>query len=231
MLQKTATKKVIRTPRPYLSWSQLNLIERNPIEYATTYIYGEGRTNPRMELGKVVGEMIRKGEEQSDPNIEFYRTFLPVYPHTEFEVPRLKGGEGTCQCKKCIARGIEEPLMLGDISLYGKLDGWCEKKVEVGEDKTGSKWTQKMADESGQLDYYSLLLYLKYKISPEDLKIKLNWMPTVIDPIDGVKLTGDLKIFETRRDMADLVEMMGRIRRGWKNIIELCQGEYAALGL
>ena len=201
--------KDIKTPRAYLSWSQMNLFERSPIDYTAVYLYGENNTNPRMELGKIVAEMLEKGEENADKNLEFYRLFLPQYPFKEFDVK----------------------ANLGDIIIYGKLDGWDPKKNEVGEYKTGSKWTQKMADETGQLSFYALLLYLKYKIKPEELRMRLFWMPTIIDPYEGLKLTGDLKIFETRRTMTDLIDIMGRARRAWQGIISLCRSEGKAIGL
>jgi len=205
----TTSNKKIKTPRPYISWSQLSLYERNPIEYASVYIYGDKRTNPRMELGKAVAEMLEKGEEHADKDLEFYRIFIPQYPHKEFDVK----------------------TNLGDIALFGKLDGWDPDKKEIGEYKTGSKWSQKMADETGQLSFYALMLYLQYGIKPEEIKIKLFWMPTIIDQFEGVKLTGDLKMFETKRNMTDLIDMMGRIRRAWKGIESLCRSEGAAIGL
>lgn len=162
-----------------------------------------------MQLGKVVAEMLEKGEENADKNLEFYRLFLPQYPFKEFDVK----------------------ANLGDIIIYGKLDGWDPKKSEIGEYKTGAKWTQKMADDTGQLSFYALLLYLKYKIKPEDLRMRLFWMPTIIDPYEGLKLTGDLKVFETRRTMTDLIDIMGRARRAWQGIISLCRSEGEAIGL
>lgn len=196
-------------PRPHLSWTQINVFERNPIEYADIYLYGNNRTNPRMELGKAVAEMIEKGEVNANKNLEFYRVFLPQYPHKEFEVK----------------------AKLGEILLFGILDGWDPMRNEVGEYKTGAKWTQKMADETGQITFYLLILYLLYGIKPETVSVKLYWMPTVIDPYEGVKLTGELKIFETRRTMANLVDMMGRARRAYKGILSLCRNEGAAIGL
>jgi len=229
---KVSLDKPIKMPRPYISWSQLSLFERNPIKYASIYLYGDKRTNPRMELGKAVAEMLEKDEENTDKNLEFYRVFLPQYPHKEFDVK----------------------AMLGDILLFGKLDGfddrcsacgqnWLDmveqngtckickgKSSTIFEIKTGAKWNQKMADETGQLSFYALLIYLAYGIKPENIKIKLYWMPTIIDEIEGLKLTGDLKVFETKRTMIDLVDMMGRIRRAWNGIASLCRSEGAAIG-
>ena len=108
---KVSLDKPIKMPRPYISWSQLSLFERNPIEYASIYLYGDKRTNPRMELGKAVAEMLEKGEENTDKNLEFYRVFLPQYPHKEFDVK----------------------AMLGDILLFGKLDGFDDRCSACGQ--------------------------------------------------------------------------------------------------
>ena len=197
------------TPREHLSWSQLNLWEKSPAEYIQRYVYSENRTNPRMELGKAVAQMLESDEVQENKDLEFFRIFVPKFPEKEYRIETVSNG----------------------IKLLGILDGWDPEKLYCGEYKTGSCWTQKMADETGQLDFYALLLYLKYGIQPKDLRITLFWLPTILDPLEGVKLNGELKSFETRRTMRNVLEIAGRSMRAWKGIKKACAEEYAALGI
>lgn len=205
------------TPRPYLSWSQLACFEKSPAEYAMRYIYRDNPENQRMALGKRVAEMIEKGEEEADKDLEYFRIFLPQYPYREFEVWKDK------------EKG--EYITFAGIPIFGKLDGWNPEARHIGEYKTGAKWDQRMADTTGQLSFYALLIYIAYGIPPEKLKITLHWMPTTIDPREGLKLTGDIKEFQTRRTQKDLVEIGSRIVKAWAGIRALCAEEYKAIGL
>jgi len=197
------------TPREYISWSQLSAYETSPYQYAKRYIYEDNPENPRMKLGRDVAEMLEEGIEQEDKELEFFRTFLPEYPEKEYKI------EGE----------------ISGIKILGKLDGWDEKNLHIGEYKTGAKgtWNQKRVDEHGQLSFYALLVYLKYGKLPK--RITLHWLPTAITPEKGLHLTGDIHHFETTRTQKDLIDIGARIKRAWKGIIELCDEEYKAIGL
>lgn len=233
-----SSKPKLKTPRPYLSWSQLALWEKSPYEYAKAYIYSDERiaTNAAMDLGRELAEALARNDwkKKEAPDIELARILLPSCRHTEYEVPRLKGdgcGSKEIPCTECAARGIERPLFVRGISIYGKFDGFDDKKnLVITEHKTGrSKWTQKRVDTLGQLSFYSLLVYLKFGKLPDE--IRLNWVPAQYDDEGELKLIGDIQTFETRRTMADLLAISVRIERAWEGIKELCAGEYPAIGL
>lgn len=190
----------IKLPRPYLSWSQMNLWEQNPELYKEVYIYGrENYPSEYLELGKEMAEALEKGKSKN-PIIKHLLIFLPKYPKVEYEIK----------------------AKLGDIPLLGRFDGYNPRKKIIGEFKTGVKWTQGMADKSDQLTFYALLIWLKYKKLPNE--ILLHWVKT--ENKDGeLKLTGDIKTFRTKRSLSEILRFSARIKKCWAGINELCRQE------
>lgn len=122
----------------YLSWSQLNALENKT--YIKTYIFGEKFENEGMRFGKKFAEAIEMEIETGDPLIDFGVLFLPRYQHHEYKI-EVDG-------------------------LLGYFDGFNEPKL-IGEYKTGTtKWTEKKV-KKGQLLFYALMVYKKFKIIPE----------------------------------------------------------------
>ena len=212
-----------KTPRPYLSWSQLSLFEKDPNLYYQVYVEGLDQFRTKyLELGKRMADVLENGfDEEHDPMFEYIGMFMPSYPHREFQIPRLinEGEKSGCKCSKCLARGIEKPLVFEGVPLYGKLDGFDDKTLTIGEYKTGKKWTQGMVDKADQLTFYTLLVWLKYKKFPK--KIFLHWARTDEDLEGNLKLVGEIKTFETKRRLADLILLSKRIKNAWKGINEM----------
>lgn len=196
-----------RWPREYLSWSQLDCFERSPREYILRYVYGDRRTNPAMELGKRMAEMLEKDTEQDDEQLEFYRTFLPHYPQSEFEIKAEIAG----------------------VPLLGKLDGFQEETLEIGEYKTGRNWTQERADSHRQLDFYAMLVWKKYGKLPG--KITLHWIPTRLNEAGQPELTGEIQHFETARTLQQVLQIAADAKKAWGSIGRLCAEEFKATGL
>ena len=154
-------------------------------------------TSPQLEFGKKVGERLA-----TDPK---YMKHVPRYEAFEYEFG----------------------ASIGDIPLIGFADGFTKapdsKALHVlGEYKTGkSPWTQKRADEHGQITMYLLMLYLKEKIRPEDVTCFLHWMPTTITPKLQVDFLDKKKVttFETRRTMTDIIEFAAQVKEVRKQMI------------
>src|SRR5574341_602969 len=121
----------IYSPRPHLSWSQIQLFERSPELYAQRYIYGETEETAAMALGKRLSEALERQVNTGDEALDNLVTFFPHYPKREFEI-------------KAKMDGVEIPL-------FGVLDGFDPKGLRIGENKSGKLWTQQMVDERGQL--------------------------------------------------------------------------------
>lgn len=199
---KTIPTKVIcsnTSPRGYLSWSQLNLWEKDPNLYYQVYFEGLDQFRTKyLELGKRMATTLANGfDEERDPLFEMLSVFMPAYSHREFDLKAEFEG----------------------IPLVGKLDGWNGKTLTIGEYKTGKNWTQGMVDRLGQLTFYALLVWLKYKRLPR--KIFLHWARTDEDMFGNLKLTGDVRTFETQRTLRDLILFSKRIKVTWTGICEL----------
>jgi hypothetical protein len=119
------------------------------------------------------------------------RNYLP-------EVPRYRTAEYKVEC------------LLGDVPLLGYFDFYEPKKII--ETKTGKLWTAKRANEHGQISFYDLLLYQKFKIPPEEIDNKLVWLAT--EEVDNkTKFIKDMHpvVFDVPKTMVDILEMSKRI--------------------
>ena len=177
-----------------LSWSAISSFEYDPEQWYKRYILGEKTPeNAEMKFGKFIGEKIA-----TDP------TFMPF-------VPRLGKHEH------------ELRVMFGKIALIGFMDDFCAvSRKKMYELKTGVKeWDQKRVDEHGQITLYNLLHYITEKVKPEDMENTLIWLPTKrtengnfevkIEFVEPIEKT--MKIFKTKRTMADILQFGARINR------------------
>jgi hypothetical protein len=188
-------------PRPYLSWSQLNLYEKDPEDYRQTYILGQPRPpNEPMQLGlQFATEMeTRKGQL-----FEYARIWLPTYPKREYTL------EVTCDA----------------CPLLAKLDGYDPQQRHIGEYKTGKLWSQRRVDQDGQLTFYAYVHYLKFNTIPA--QIALHWVQTGRNADDELTITGKLETFYTTRKMEDFLDIHGRIKRAWEGIGKMAEEEWS----
>ena len=191
--------KIKRSPRGYLSWSQLQIWEKDPNLYYQIYIEGLDQFRTKyLELGKRLATALENGfDEEGDPMFEMMCVFMPGYPKREFKIDAVLEG----------------------IPIKGVLDGFNEKTLTIGEYKSGKRWTQSMVDKSGQLTMYALLVWLKYGVLPKD--IRLHWARTDEDMEGNLKLTGDIRTFKTNRTMRDIIVFSKRIRNAYEGICEM----------
>ncbi len=189
---------------PYLSWSRMSLYERDPKLYEKAYILGESFETEAMSLGKKVA-LARETRMTDDKVVEHLKIFFPQYPKKEYEVWKDKRRK--------------QYLEFEGIPIFGVLDGFDPKKLRIGEDKTGVKWTQGMVDKLGQLTFQSILVLRKFGRLPTE--IKLNWGRTEKDKRNRVRLTGDIKIFQATRTMTDIIRFYPRMREAWFGINEI----------
>jgi len=187
------------TPRPYLSFSQLSLWERDKELYRRSYIEGiKQPENQYLRLGKALADRLETGVKTNNKLIEYLDIFMPTYPKIEFEIEADFEG----------------------IPVLGKLDGFKRRGLIIGEYKTGKKWNQSMVDKSTQLTFYAMLVWLKYKRMPSE--ICLHWAKTEINEDGKLVINGDIKTFKTIRTVSDIILMRGRIKKCWDGIQEMC---------
>lgn len=167
---------------PVISWSSINsFTEYNKDEWYESYVLGNPITpNRAMTIGIEVGERITQ-----DP------TFLPTIERPdifEYDFDGLVDFNG--------------------IDLRGHVDGYFDKTI-IGQDeyKTSAnenRWTQKKVDTWGQITMYCLLRWLKFKIHPDKLRLRLYAIPITEHP-DFSYTAGEPQCFYTTRTMLDLV--------------------------
>jgi len=195
------------TPKPYLSFSQMTLVERSPQKYIEQYIYGEKqRTNRNMAYGSMLAEGLENDKASGDPILDLMMAKIP-----KFEL---------------MDKAFQVELKLKDkiIPLLAKPDTAKKDYSAFKEYKTSlRKWTSKMADESGQITFYATCMWLKTKKIPSDIElvdVQVEYLP------DGsLQPTGEMFIFKTKRTMVDIIKMIARIKRAWIKINELCEKE------
>jgi hypothetical protein len=168
-----------------LSWSAISSFEYSKDQWYRSYILGEKQTSKEMDFGKVIDQRF-----QDDP------TFLPTIPRGE-----------TLQLK--LSTTFSKIPLIGVPDIIS-----IEKDPMIGDLKTGRKaWDQRRADETGQLTFYSLLVYLNYKLKPEDFRFFIYWVPTMETEDFKVDFKGtDVHIIETKRTMSDLLKFGQRIK-------------------
>jgi hypothetical protein len=194
------------TPRPYLSWSQFNLFRTSKIGYINSYIYEDKFENQSMEKGKMIAEMLEKGDPVDDEILETIRLSIPKFKKTEYEMNTEVAG----------------------VPLYGKFDGFDDKSLVLDEVKTGQlEWDQNRVDKSGQITFYSLMIYQKFGNLPK--KIRLHYIPT--EKVNGViKFSGEVKTFLTKRTEGDILSLAVQIKDVWEQIKVVSEQEYKAIG-
>ncbi len=182
----------------------MQLFEKDPFLYWQIYVEGQDMVRTKyLELGKTFAEAMEYDHiECEDPMMEYLRVFLPRYPLREHDL-----------------NGIIE-----GVPILGKLDGFDEENLIVGEYKTGKSWNQRKVDTHGQLHFYALLVWLNYKRLPS--KINLHWAKTEENENGDLRLTGDFTNYEAKVTMADVILMAARIKKAWEGIKELCVQEY-----
>lgn len=197
----------MKTPREYISFSQMVLFERSPKLYADEYLYGRKRpTSRNMAYGSLMAEGLENEEASGDPLLDLMMARIP-----KFELMDK-------------AFMSELPDKKGKIILLAKPDTAKKDLSAFKEYKTSTrKWTQKMVDDSGQITFYATAAWLKTGKIPSDIElvnVEVKYAP------DGrLQPTGQMWRYPTARTMADIIKMTKRIRNAWHGIIKLCEDE------
>lgn len=168
-----------------LSWSSISSFEWDPEQWYQSYIKGIRQESKELFFGSFVDKKI-----QDDPN---YLPAVERYPIMQHEMR----------------------IMFDGIPLVGFADGYDPGKT-LADYKTGKKaWTQKRADETGQLTMYAFMLYLIDKVRPADMTFRIVWLPTVESGDFSIQFKDDPvkpKVFNTTRSMLDILQFGQRIK-------------------
>lgn len=213
------------TPRPYISFSQMAKFEISPEKYAEEYIYKQkGRISRNMKYGSMLAESLEAEEASGDPLLDLMASRLPKF---ELMDKVIEDDNGKAVWYEIQKRNVWVPVLedrIQNIPLLAKPDTAKEDYSAFKEYKTSTRtWTQKMADDSGQISFYATAIWLKTGRIPRDIEL----VDIVVDYDENGALapTGKLIWLSTRRTMADIIKMTGRIRYAWKGIKNLCEKE------
>lgn len=184
-----------------LSWSAISSFEWNKGQWYRKYVLKElPEETPELLFGKMVDEKIQKNKKYLPKLIRY-----PVLQHemrTEFNGIPLLGYSDTFR-------------PVGSAMGIAKFKNIVPALRDY---KTGRKeWTQKRADETGQITMYLFMLYLQHKIRPQDVEAYIDWMPTHYKDgkIAFIK-EGDIHTFKTQRTMQQCLAFGQRIKDTWK---------------
>ena len=194
-------------PRPYLSYSQMILVEKNPEAYLDVYLHGKKiPINRGMALGRDIAEALESNIATGDPVKDIVMAQLPKYALMDKPIEAILG---TGKSK---------------IPLLAKPDTCMKDYSAFREYKTGlGPWNQEKADSWPQITFYAVVLYLITGKIPE---AELVWMKTEKDEIgQPVFSHAEPKIFKTQRAMRDILLMQVRMRKAWQKIGEICDKE------
>ncbi len=187
---------VYHKERP-LSWSAISSFEYDPEQWYNSYILGIRQESKQLAFGSWVDNKL-----QTDP------TFLS-------QVERFP-----------VAQYAMRASLKGVVPLIGYADGWdpTPGKYRLNDDKTGVKaWTQKRANDTGQLTCYAFLIFLTTGIKPEEIDFSITWLPTEEkgDFSIGFKDNPVVpKIFHTKRNMVQVLEFGKRVKDTLKDMEE-----------
>lgn len=191
------------TPKLYISWNQMSVFERSKDQYVKQYLLGiKFQTNKYMERGLELADTLNDKAKREEVESELGNDMamvlllLPQYKETEKEIN----------------------VRWMNIPMFGKLDGWNEDTFTLGEVKSGKKWTQKRANEHGQLLFYASMIYALYGKIPN---IKLHWAETQEDIIGQVIFTGKVETFDVKYTLKDILRFYTRLKKVYKGISEL----------
>ncbi len=186
-------KPQLNKSRPF-SWSQISSFLYDKEAWYKKYVLNVmPPENAAMKAGKIIGEKIA-----NDPK------FLPTLPRYKQFEKKLEG-------------------KVGDIVLVGYLDGFDPDTKSFHEYKTSSntkRWTQKTAEEHGQLDFYYFLIWLNYQILPENITCHLHYIPVRESATFEIEVIEPIKIqsFEVKKTSLDILKFGKYIKDIYKEM-------------
>ncbi len=188
------SKKYIGLPKPYLSFSQAALWQRDPHAYAAHYFDGRDElrpSNPGMSYGKLVADALERQQETGDLLTDAAILMLPKYDIRDEE----------------FRADLKTPK--GWVQILAKPDFMDSETKNFIEIKTGkTKWTQDKADKHLQLHWYAMAIYLKYAVVP---KVTLAWVETSQDTEGVVAPTGRIESFDVNITLGDILKTMALV--------------------
>lgn len=205
-------------PRPYLSYSQLKLLETSPEAYRRQYFEGVRMgTNRGMALGKEIAEALEHDVDTGDIEKDLVIAQMPKYEIRDQELlTSIEMGR------------VKIPILIKPDSLRADMRAFLEYKTGL------EPWTQVKVDEDDQMLFYFTGLHLyhahtKFAVTMAEIEGELVWAETEKqvgeDGIERPHLTGKIKRFRTSRTYRDVLIMQARMVKAWDLIGKMMEEE------
>lgn len=181
------------------------LFQRNEELYKQVYFFNKKLPRSRpMVFGSEMAEALENDELTGDPVLDMMMVKLPKFEIMDKEfLTEFKHKKET-------------------IKILAKPDTMKKDCSAFKEYKTSMrKWTQKMADDSGQITFYATAMWLKTKKIPKDIELVVVGTKALQD--GKIVATGDIWHYPTKRDMSQILGMMGRMIKVWHGIKKLSE--------
>lgn len=198
---------MIKLPKKYLSWSQINLVESSPMGYVEQYIDDKPFTgNVYTRFGNYIHENLEEGRRP------YKLPDCPLYPETEKRM-------------NVVLKRLKEDGEIEEVKVFGLFDGLDTTTFNhiLGEYKTGSQlWSDNKAIKHGQLILYSLMHWYKTNKIPtcELVSIETEFADKEKTQL---RLTGRMRIHKVRYTYPELMEMEQRVWRAVDKITGLME--------
>ncbi len=203
----------------------MTMFEMSPEKYADQYLFGKKqRISRNMSYGSMFADSLESGEASGDPLLDFMASSVPKFERMDLPV---ESGQGTLvqnprnremYCVPVLPNKPEGiPLLALPDSAKEDYSAFIEYKTSVRE------WTQKMADDSGQITFYATAMWLVTGKIPKD--IELVNVPVKYASDSSLTPQGTIVRLKTERTMVDIIKMVSRIKKCWSGIIALCESE------
>jgi hypothetical protein len=199
------------SPREYLSWSSMDLLERSEEKWIEQYIYGKrNRINRGMAFGKVMADSLETSEASGDIMLDLTIERIP-----KFEIMDQPFTADLKVGKKIIQIHCRPDTMKKDMSAF--------KEYKTGQEA----WSQKKVDNNGQVTFYTTGMFLKTGKIPQDIElVHIETEKENMEALDSkLRATGEIKRYKTVRTMSQVINMMVRMKKAWARIEELTEKE------
>jgi len=181
-----------------------------------------------MAFGKKMAEGLENEETTGDEVLDTVMTLIPKFETRDKILEDDKGVEVDYydQEKKEVIK-VKLPVLKNGKEVIpilikpdtNKLDLTAFKEYKSSQ----TRWTKKQVDESVQITFYAMGMYLKTGKIPYD--IELVEVETRTNTEGRIEATGQIYRHPTTRSMGQILNMMVRAKKAWSIINKICEEE------
>jgi len=184
-------------PKGYISASQISLWEKDKDLYYRKYVLGEEIPIPRRaRLAMQTGKDIARALENDTEAPLWAQIIATTIPHHDVSEKRI------------------ESQFDRNLKVLGYIDSAKNDLSAIIEYKTGTKYTQKMANDLFQIKLYAAMIWNNTKQIP---KVQLVWIQTEWNGKE-FEVIGEHKVFDVNITLQDILETMAHTQKIAKEI-------------